>query len=149
MLCFRINGVPPTVNHAYFNLPRGGRTLSKEGKKYKVETAAYLVRTYPAELQQLKKNVAYGVAIKLYFEKILNDTWPEKAESRYKRIDASNRIKLLEDAFITAAGTDDSQHLLVAVTKAQVEWGGENTILCIWDIEKEGLLPNDLGEYLR
>jgi Holliday junction resolvase RusA-like endonuclease len=130
-------GLPPSANHAYFNLPRGGRTLSKEGKGYKTETSAFLIRHHQADIRNIKKNWPYGLAIKLTFKDMYNETWPGKAATRYKKIDVSNRIKLLEDAVVDSLGIDDSQILAVLAVKQVGQ--PEATHVIIWDYESERL----------
>jgi Holliday junction resolvase RusA-like endonuclease len=111
--------LPPSSNHAYFNLPGGGRTLTAKGKKFKRETAAHIAQQYPKELMFFKPNIAYGLAVLFEFTELENKTWPEKASTRYKKIDASNRLKLLEDVLADVAAIDDSQNLMVCAAKRQ------------------------------
>jgi Holliday junction resolvase RusA-like endonuclease len=129
MIEFHLPGIPPSANNAYFNLPKGGRTLTTEGKRYKRETAAYLAREYPKELMFFEPNVGYGLAVRFEMN-ILNKGWPDKAESRYKKADVSNRLKLLEDVLSSVAATDDSQHLTVYLSKRQSDT--EFTHIWIW-----------------
>lgn len=138
-------GLPPSANNAYVNLPHGGRRLSKEGEKYKNETLAFFTRTYRKELLTFKKNTPYLVAMTFFFDDIETKGWASgKAESRYKKFDATNRPKLLEDVLKDAAGIDDSQNLDVYLRKRNVRdcpdfpaHNGEHVDLMIWDLDKE------------
>lgn len=139
-------GLPPSANNAYVNLPRGGRRLSKEGEKYKNETLAFFARTYRRELMTFQKNRPYLVAMTFFFDAIETKGWAEgKAESRYKKFDATNRPKLLEDVLKEAAGIDDSQNLDVYLRKRNVKDCAvtvpghtiEHVDILIWDLEKE------------
>jgi hypothetical protein len=150
-------GLPPSANNAYVNLPHGGRRLSKEGEKYKNETLAFFTRTYRKELLTFKKNTPYLVAMTFFFDAVETKGWASgKAESRYKKFDATNRPKLLEDVLKDAAGIDDSQNLDVYLRKRDVaqcphniRWkeatiahapnrhGEEHVDIMIWDLEKE------------
>lgn len=139
-------GLPPSANNAYANLPRGGRRLTKEGEKYKNETLAFFARTYRKELLTFKKNTPYLMAMTFFFDEIETKGWASgKAESRYKKFDATNRPKLLEDVFKDAAGIDDSQNLDVYLRKrsardcpiAVAGHSIEHVDLMIWDLEKE------------
>lgn len=144
-------GLPPSLNNAYINLPRGGRRLSKDGEKYKNETIAFLSRTYRRELMLLKKDTPYLVVMTFYFDNIENEGWATgKAKSRYKKFDATNRPKLLEDVLKDASGTDDSQNLDVYLRKRNVRdcpelraslpqlgHAQEHVDILIWDLEKE------------
>lgn len=143
MICLRLSSVPPSSNHAYFNLPRGGRSLSTEGKRYKAETTAQLVRNYPKEMQFFRPNTPYLILVRIHFETILNAGYPKKAESRYKKLDVSNRLKLLEDCLKDAGGIDDSQYLQLVLEKCQGPV--EGTTIWAWDLEKE---KNPISEFL-
>jgi Holliday junction resolvase RusA-like endonuclease len=137
MIVLHFPWLPPSANHAYFDLPRGGRALSKKGKKFKTETAAHLTRNYPTELRFFQKNKPYGVYITFYIPDMYNKTWPEKAESRYKKADATNLVKLLEDVLSSVANTDDSQNLLVVSHK--VHHTKAATKIIAWSMEEETL----------
>lgn len=145
MISISLPGLPPSANQAYFNLPRGGRTLSKAGKGYKTETSANIIRNHQSSIRDIKKNWPYGLAIKLTLEHLYNDTWPEKAANRYKKVDVSNRIKLLEDALVDSLGIDDSQMIMVLAYK-QVGTP-ESTKIVVWDYETERL--EDVVRQLR
>lgn len=145
MLLFKLEGLPPSANHAYFNLPRGGRTLSTAGRRYKKETTTFIARTYPRELATMRMNEPYCVYFRLFFEQdgILNKTWPKEAKSRYKTVDVSNRVKLLEDALKDACGLDDSQNFIIIVEKRE---GNPATEIRLWNMQEE--VP-PIGELLR
>lgn len=142
-------GLPPSANNAYVNLPHGGRRLSKEGEKYKNETISYFSRTYRRELMTIKPNTPYLMVMTFYFDRIENEGWATgAAKTRYKKFDATNRPKLLEDVLKDAAGIDDSQNLDVylrkrAVKDCPVHHGSaivqlqEHVDIMIWDLEKE------------
>ena len=133
MIQLEVPWLPPSANNAYFNLSGGGRTLTTKGKRFKRETAAYLVQTYPQELRWFKKNVAYGLAVKFCFTDLENKTWPEKATTRYKKIDVSNRLKLLEDVLVEVGGIDDSQHMSIFMSERPGP--AEHTTLWVWELE--------------
>lgn len=140
MIKFEIVGIPPSANNAYFNLPKGGRALTKEGKKFKNETQTYLAQRYPAELRKFEKNKPYLVYMRFYFSDVQNATWgkPKGAESRYKRVDASNRAKLLEDVIKDVTGVDDSNTQVLILEKRQAKAGQqERTEVFIWNTENE------------
>jgi Holliday junction resolvase RusA-like endonuclease len=113
---------PPSANNAYFT--RGKlRVLSTEGKKYKNDVQNFLGRQHPEFLSFFaQKDMEYEMIFILFFEPgtLYNKTWPQtKDVSRHKKIDASNRAKLLEDILAKAAGYDDSQHFSVTTTKGE------------------------------
>jgi len=135
MIQMVIPWLPISSNHAYFNLPKGGRKLSTQGEKFKRETAAHIVKNYPAELKEMIPDTPFGIAVQFAFKVLQNRTWPETAKNRYKRIDVSNRLKLLEDAIAHSGGIDDSQFLTVILDKCEYE--KEETRIWIWDMVQE------------
>lgn len=135
MIHLRIDGLPPSSNHAYFNNPKGGRTTTDAGRKYLTETAGHLQQRYRREMMFFKKNVPYCFLVRLYFQEVENKGYPTSAENRYKKLDGSNRIKLLEDALKNAGGIDDSQVLLFLVDKKHGL--PERAELWVWNLETE------------
>jgi len=115
-------GLPPSINKAYFNLPYGGRGLTKEVKKYKTEVRVYLATRYHKELSYFKPNEPYLIFFRFTFVELENKTWgrdKKSAVSRYKRTDATNRIKLLEDVLKELTGVDDSNTMTFIVQKVK------------------------------
>lgn len=152
-------GLPPTTNNAYFDdvqflwSPKKGkkvpivkRVLKDEGKNYKIDVKAKLTQHYPGEMMIMKPNIPLGLAIRLDFprDKLLNMSWPKKAKNRYKTLDASNRIKLLEDAIASAGGIDDSNFQIVVTLKKAVEQPQGFTHIWVWNIDEDGWIPNGL-----
>lgn len=135
MIFLSIPGLPPSTNHAYVNNGFGGRTLSAAGKRYKLETTTYLARVYREDLKFFVKDAPYLLALTLYFPDLECKTWPSIAKTRYKKLDAGNRLKLFEDALVDATGIDDSQHIIVVLHKKQ---GDERTEARIWRLDMEG-----------
>jgi hypothetical protein len=145
MIHLAIPGLPPTTNHAYTHILKSAghgkakttipiRTLSTAGKKYKRETSAYLVRTYPTEMRIFKPDTPYGYWVQFHFPELLNKGWPKEAKSRYKKLDVSNRVKLFEDALFDASGIDDSQVMQGTPEKVA---GPEYTHIWVWNMEEE------------
>lgn len=134
MIHLSLPGLPPSANNAYFNLPGGGRALTTKGKNYLLSTKIALARDCPAALLQIKPDVPYALVVQLFFEELENEGWGKKksVKYRYKNADASNRVKLLEDAFKDAAGIDDRQHMRIFLFKEQ---GPERTE--VWVTEKD------------
>jgi Holliday junction resolvase RusA-like endonuclease len=131
MMHFILDGVPPSTNHAY-GQRHGKRFLTKEGKAYKTETKAHLVREYGLNIST-KKDVPYALSVVCYFTELQHKGWPETVDTRYKKLDASNRVKLLEDALVEALGIDDSQFFQVTVTKLLGK--KEQTLIWVWEYE--------------
>lgn len=140
MIHISIPGLPLSTNHAYMDVTVGKgknrfikRVLTPEGRAYKAETTAYIVKNYPRLLNYFKPNTPYGYIVQLSFPNLLNKTWPEKAETRYKKLDVTNRSKLFEDALAEALAIDDSTFLTARYDKIQ---GDEATNIWLWEIEE-------------
>lgn len=141
MIKLHLDGIPPSVNNVY-TVVRGRKILTKDGRKYITETKTHLVEKFQKEMRFFKKDVPYLIVFRMYFEAVENAGWfTGKAASRYKQIDLSNRVKLLEDCLKDAAGIDDAQNLRVVLDKQQ---GKERTEIWVWDLENEET-PFDAG----
>lgn len=108
--------LPPSSNHIYVNARGGkGRFLSKEAKKFKLDTISYIQTHYLPQISNLDREGLYRVWYIFYFlpEDILNTTYgnglKNSAKTRYKKLDVENRLKLVSDALATAIGIDDCQ----------------------------------------
>jgi len=155
MIHLHVPSVPISVNNAYFTkMKRQGkktvplRILTEKGKKYKVATKTHLARTYPREMRYFKPNVPYVLVILFVFgdeKAVYNTTWPSKAESRYKKLDVGNRLKLFEDALCEATGVDDSHHWCVTVRK---EHGPEDATH-VWAWNEEDVPNNPISDIVR
>jgi Holliday junction resolvase RusA-like endonuclease len=135
MIRLALPSLPPSSNHAYFNLRTGGRSLSDVGRAYKRDVTTRLQREYRKEMMFFQKNAPYLLLVRFFFETLTNKGYPEKTATRYKRLDGSNRLKLLEDALKDAAGIDDSQFLQTFWEKKVAPT--ERTELWVWDLEAE------------
>ncbi len=116
--------LPPTSNHCYFTNRFGGRTKTKEADAFQKRLVQEVTGPHLASLAQLNttyKDSVFRVHYKLYFpfEEIFNRSWGKKsgAESRYKKMDAENRLKLLTDSFAKAIGIDDSRFWRTVIDK--------------------------------
>lgn len=111
--------LPPTSNNIYFNKPGEGRQLTGEARSWKKRAVTKIVRDTGLGFQDgWDPNVMYELDLYFYFEQIENKAWGEfykrgpkkgqrKSENRWKKIDLSNRVKLVEDAVKAAVGIDD------------------------------------------
>jgi len=137
MLYLRIPSLPPSTNHAYTNI-RGTnrRRLSDEGSSYKINTTLHMVRQYPAQLTLLRKDCAYLTAVRFWFPTLTNSGWPSKAKSKFKVLDLSNRVKLLEDCLKDAAAVDDSC-TMTSVWMKRATSGDPYTEVWMWNLDEE------------
>lgn len=135
MIHLFLEGIPPSQNHVYANVRGGGRRLTKEGEKYLNETKDYLTKQFRKELSLIKLNTPYLVFFRFYFAEVENAGWFKgTAKTRYKQVDVSNRVKLLEDILKSVSGIDDSQNMRMVLDKQK---GKERTDIWIWDLNEE------------
>jgi len=138
--------VPISSNHAYITvkLPRGSkRVLSTEGRKFKTEATDHLTRNYAFVLKSVVPDKPYSIYFRFTMPDLLNETWPNGAKTRYKKTDATNRIKLMEDVLADVTAVDDSHYFTVAASK--VAGTTERTDIWIWSIEDEGSPIDSIG----
>lgn len=139
MVKFTVLGLPPSVNHAWYTLPHGGRTLKKAGKKYVTETQTMLAQKYPQELLTFRKNEPHLVFFRVHLEAVENASWgalKNGAENRYKKVDVTNRIKILEDVVSKITGIDDSCTLTFITQKVKAT-ASEMIEVFIWNTYRE------------
>jgi Holliday junction resolvase RusA-like endonuclease len=108
--------LPPTSNNVYVNARGGkGRFLSSEAKKFKLRAVSHIQSNSLSKIARLDRGGIYRVWYAFYFpiEELLNRTYGSgkkgAAETRYKRMDVENRLKLVADSLATAIGIDDCQ----------------------------------------
>lgn len=146
MIHFHLSGLPPSLNHAYYTMVqrKGGkniplRVLTTEGKKYKIAIKTELASKHQDVLGFFKPDRPYCLVVKFFMKDLSTKTWAEgKAQSRYKKVDVSNRLKLFEDALTDACGHDDSQHFRILCWKEDAPPGtDEVTEVWAWCWEDE------------
>jgi len=110
--------LPPTVNHAYANVG-GRRILTSVGRVYKRDVMERVVREIDCIVDGFwSRGEPLSMEIELFFPSLENKGWSSgQAKSRYKQIDASNRVKLVEDAIAEALMIDDRYFFDVTVRK--------------------------------
>lgn len=138
--------VPITTNHAYLTikLPKGSkRVLTAEGKKFKSDATSHLTQKYAFLLKGVVPDKPYAIYFRFTMKDLTNETWPKTAKTRYKKTDATNRIKLMEDVLADVTAVDDSHYFTVAASK--VEGTPERTDIWIWSIEDEGSPFDSVG----
>lgn len=146
MIYMKLNELPPSSNQAYAIVGKM-MVLTSKGRKFKKESTAYLAKTYPLELARLKPNRPLVLYARFHLLNLQNKGWPEKAESRYKKFDASNRVKLLEDVLKDVAAVDDSNNMMFIPHK--IQGAVEHTEIWIWDLETEGCPFHEAALSLR
>lgn len=116
--------LPPSSNKIYFR----GTILTRKAREYAERFQYYVTRNYLHLINQLRvgETTVFTVGIHFYFEELTNKSWhnpkvPEKkrAQTRYKKLDLSNRVKLLEDCIRDSLGIDDSLTFEMHTLKSQ------------------------------
>lgn len=134
-LFVKVPFIPPTSNHIYVRGRNGKVFLSKEGAAFKTKMMSHVQQECLPQIGVLQQDLAqdplalFTIWYVFYFptEEILNMSFgaldakgrPAKgaAVTRYKRMDISNRVKLVADAFASAVGVDDSLHFTSGESK--------------------------------
>lgn len=120
---------PVSVNELYTTF-RGKEMLNKKGKTFRDALAVEVSRATAEWKRGLDlvyhRGGAATLLIALYFEKLLNKSWEpgglsEKGnyQNPYLKKDATNFIKIIEDAVARGCGLDDCNNINVMVHKAE------------------------------
>jgi hypothetical protein len=111
--------MPPTSNRIYFR----GTILTKDARRYAEDFSRFFAVTHGHEVVDIDPSCLYALHLVFHFN-VLNDGWLErnksgqrKAKGPYKKVDLSNRVKLLEDCIRDAIGVDDSHTFAATQTK--------------------------------
>lgn len=101
--------LPPSDNHLYTNGFKGRRVKTTNGRNIANHLKSELLGQW-MHLPALDQNVPYGLVTVVFLSNLLNETFGRKGgtERRYKKLDASNRGKLIEDVVSELIGVDDS-----------------------------------------
>ena len=122
--------LPPSDNQMYENMPSrpikrggktilltGGRRLSSAGESFKKIVQDRVGELAACSPHVLLQNIPYTLILKVFFDVVENKGWPDSTQNRYKKVDATNRIKLVTDAVAEVTGVDDRHHFLTTVRK--------------------------------
>lgn len=101
--------------------------FSEEAKRYRERVKAHMLAEHVTDVSVLDTTLAYELKLVLYLE-ALNKGWPGKAKTRFKDLDTSNRVLLLENCIKQATGMDDYHHFRLVVEKKQVWEGQEESV---------------------
>jgi Holliday junction resolvase RusA-like endonuclease len=112
--------LPPSSNKIYEPVwvqgkPKGKR-LTQSARKFKVRAMRVIQQEGRAALLHLKEHIPYELRIAIFFDKAFNKGWP-KTDFRYKKVDATNRIKLIEDTAADGVGVDDRHNFRIILEK--------------------------------
>lgn len=107
--------LPPTDNNIYVNLSFG-RALRSDAKRYKALVKESAARVAIKHELSFRQHVACQVRVHLFMD-MYTKGWPKNAKWKFRKLDATNRTKLLLDALAESVGIDDRHFVSVLVRK--------------------------------
>jgi len=108
--------LPPSSNQIYIKHPTGkGRILSDKARAFKVKAMRTIQKEGRVAFMHLRQNVPYELTLAVFFEEV--EVKKSTVGARYKKIDLSNQVKLIEDTTAEAVGLDDSHNFRVRLEK--------------------------------
>lgn len=111
-----VDTLPPSVNRMYRSGAFGRQVPTKELSVFKAQTKMKLAKQW-LTVEPPKQDAPYGLTLIFFMPDMQNKGWPKSAKSRFKKRDASNLIKAVEDAISEAIGIDDKNFVGVTVFK--------------------------------
>lgn len=115
--------IPPTSNKLYFR----GTMLTAVAREYAESFSQFAMQRFGSEILEMDTSALYALHLRFFMHGLENQSWnnpkvapSRRAKTRYKRIDLSNRIKLLEDCIRDALDIDDSQTFAASQEKHQI-----------------------------
>lgn len=127
ILCVTYPFIPATSNLLYFK----GTRLTEKARLYAEAFAKFMVQNHGADILEMDPKGCYALHLRFFMHNLENARWNDpkcppskRPKSRYKKIDLSNRIKLLEDCIRDALDIEDSQTFAASQEKHQCA-GGE------------------------
>lgn len=133
---FMVEGVmedpPPVSVNDMYTVFRGKKNLTKKGLAYRDGLAKVVARSTldwkTAHRMVYQEGGGAMLLVSLYFKSLRNKSWKPGAKTEkghpqqpHKVQDASNYIKLIEDAVKQGSGIDDCNNITVLATKAEDE----------------------------
>jgi len=110
--------------------------MTTKGKAVKHEITQLVVKHIASMPELFRDEKRLRLTVDLYFSAVENKGWSTgKAKTRYKRIDVSNRAKLLEDALFSGVGIDDSLIFELIMRKHAITDGKEYCHVKLEEIE--------------
>ena len=112
---------PPSSNQIYepvwVNGKPKGKRLTTNARRFKVRAMQAIQKSGRVAVLHLKEHIPYELRLAIFFEKVINKGYPNNAKDRYAKIDATNRVKLLEDTAADAVGLDDRHNFRIIIEK--------------------------------
>lgn len=138
--------IPPTSNKLYIR----GIILTTKAREYAESFSKYMAQNHLSEISEMNNTGGiFALHLRFFLCNLENQRWNDprcppskRPKSRYKRLDLSNRIKLLEDCVRDALAIDDSQTFAASQEKHQTQEGEQERVEIIVqeiDLEMFGL----------
>lgn len=120
--------MPPTSNNIYISIGKR-RQKSSLARAWQNRAVRDIMRQSNLTVQnEFDPERMYWLDLTFYFDQVVNKGWSEfykrgpkkgqrKADTKWKKIDLGNRLKLLEDTVKAAVGVDDSSTFVLHLTK--------------------------------
>ena len=112
----RLTILPPSANKMYVKT-RNGVVQSKEMKVFLAQASVELLRQLPLSFLKPNQNRPHRLVLDLYLPELYNRGFPNGTPNRFKKRDASNLVKVVEDLTARSLGIDDSCFVSVIVNK--------------------------------
>jgi len=123
-------GLPPSSNHIYIR----GTVLTKEAREFAERFSKFFATNHGHEVIDINPKDIFALHL-VFHMAVMNEGWLErgksgqrKAKDRYKRVDLSSRVKLLEDCIRDAIGVDDSHTFAASQMKCHEKDPGRHRI---------------------
>jgi hypothetical protein len=128
---YRVSAVlemPPTSNNIYTTSGKK-RIKTTHARSWQNRAVKEIMRQSGLGIQdEFDPNRMYWLDLHFFFDVVINKGWNErwsrgkkkgqrKAETKWKKIDLGNRLKLLEDTVKRAVGVDDCATFVLHLTK--------------------------------
>lgn len=108
--------LPPSSNNIYVTHPQGkGRVLSTQARTFKVKAMRVIQQEGRVAFLKMQSNIPYRLDLIVFFEQV--EYKHSEKGSRYKKIDLSNQIKLIEDTVAEATGIGDEHNFKLRLEK--------------------------------
>lgn len=132
--------IPESTNKLYYNRPGGGRGISAKADAYKKRLISWLVQEFiHSGCKGFDPNAMYDVRLLFMLPNLFTKGWPKKADTRFKKEDVDNLVKLLLDGLSAAMGIDDRCFFSVMSTKVPSEISGVGIhLMQIEEVARDG-----------
>lgn len=112
--------LPPSSNSIYMEIrnPKNKkrmRILTKEARTFKIRAMEYMQQEGGVAFIKPVTNIPYRLHLVFFLTK--TEVLESSVGARYKKIDLSNMVKLIEDTVAEATGIDDSHNFQVFLEK--------------------------------